>query len=74
MSGGDLDGDVYFVTWGKELLEYVDPEDIHEPADYSKSEIVKEKPKVIRKEDELPDYFVFYLQRDVLGQISNLWL
>ena len=70
MSGGDLDGDVYFVTWDKELLSYIKPEDIKPPADYSKNEIIKEKPD----SEELPDYFVFYLQRDVLGTISNLWL
>ena len=28
----------------------------------------------MKKEDELADYFVFYLQRDVLGVISNIWL
>lgn len=61
MSGGDLDGDVYFVTWDKELLSYVSPESIHEPADYSKSQLIKEKPEVINPDDELADYFVFYL-------------
>jgi len=70
MSGGDLDGDVYFVTWDKELLSYVKLENIKEPADYSKSELIKEKPD----SEDLADYFTFYLQRDVLGIVSNLWL
>ena len=70
MSGGDLDGDVYFVAWDKELIQYVKPENIKEAADYSKSELIKEKPD----SDDLADYFVFYLQRDVLGTVSNLWL
>jgi len=71
MSGGDLDGDVYFVTWDKELLSYISPESIKPPADYSNNpELVKEKPD----SDDLADYFVFYLQRDVLGVVSNLWL
>lgn len=25
MSGGDLDGDTYFVAWDKELLSYINP-------------------------------------------------
>jgi RNA-dependent RNA polymerase len=70
MSGGDLDGDVYFVAWDKELIQYVKPENVKEAADYSKSELIKEKPD----SDDLADYFVFYLQRDVLGTVSNLWL
>lgn len=70
MSGGDLDGDVYFVTWDKELISYINPSEIHEPADYSKNELIKEKPD----SDDLADYFVFYLQRDVLGTVSNLWI
>lgn len=74
MSGGDLDGDVYFVTWDQELLSYITPASMHEPADYSQSELIKEKPECTNPDDELADYFVFYLQRDVLGTLSNLWL
>lgn len=70
MSGGDLDGDTFFVTWDKELLEYVLPESIVEPADYSKGEILKEKPE----SEDISDYICFYLQRDCLGTISNLWM
>ena len=70
MSGGDLDGDVYFITWDKELVSYVKPENIHPPADYSKSQLIKEKPE----SDDIADYFCFYLERDVLGTVSNLWL
>ena len=70
MSGGDLDGDVYFIAWDKELLSFIDPKNINEPADYSKSDIIKEKPD----SEELSDYFVFYLQRDVLGVVSTLWM
>lgn len=70
MAGGDLDGDVYFVTWDRELLEHVRPENIVAPADYSKTELIKEKPRG----DTIADYFVFYLARDVLGSVSNLWL
>lgn len=70
MSGGDLDGDIYFITWDKELLSYVKLENIEEPADYSKNEILKEKPD----SEGIADYICFYLQRDVLGVVSNLWL
>ena len=69
MSGGDLDGDVYFVTWDQELLSYVKHENILEPAAYDKDYIV-EKPDG----SSIADYFIFYLARDVLGILSNLWM
>ena len=70
MSGGDLDGDTYFAAWDKELISYIEPNSLYPPADYSKTDLIKEKPN----SDNLADYFVFYLQRDVLGIVSNLWL
>lgn len=70
MSGGDLDGDVYFVTWDKELLRYITPEKTEEPADYSKNTLIKEGPDG----DSIADYITFYLNRDVLGIVSNLWV
>jgi hypothetical protein len=40
------------------------------PARYEKPITIKEKPDG----DSLADYFVFYLERDVLGKIANLHL
>lgn len=57
MSGGDLDGDTYLIMWEKKLINYIDPQKIFEPADYSKTDLIKEKPE----SDDLADYFVFYL-------------
>lgn len=70
MSGGDLDGDVYFVTWDKDLLKYITPDKMEQPADYTKNELLKEKPDG----DHIADFITFYLGRDVLGIISNLWV
>ena len=41
-----------------------------DPGDYIKPTVLKEKPP----SESLPDYFVFYLERDVLGKIANLHL
>ena len=71
MAGGDLDGDVYFVWWDAELMEkHLMPSMVLPPAKYEKPKIIHEKPDG----DTLADYFVFYLERDVLGKISNLHL
>ena len=43
---------------------------LHEPSHYSKPDFVKEKPNG----ETLADYFTFFLERDVLGPISNLHL
>ena len=70
MDGGDLDGDVYFVSWDKVLMQHLKPEMIEPPALYEKPKLLKEYPDG----DTLADYFVFYLERDVLGKIANLHL
>ena len=41
-----------------------------DPGTYTKPTTIKEKPKG----DTLPDYFIFYMERDVLGKIANLHL
>lgn len=70
MAGGDLDGDVYFVSWDKNLINYLPPENMEMPQKYEKPTIVKDRPEA----EELPDYFCFYLERDILGKLSNLHL
>lgn len=70
MAGGDLDGDVYFVCWDKILVESLDQKMLEPPATYSKPTLVNEKPE----SDTLPDHFIFYLERDVLGKLANLHL
>ena len=70
MAGGDLDGDVYFVCWDEQLLTHLKPEMIYPPQGYTKPTVLQEKPEG----DTLADYFIFYLQKDVLGTISNLHL
>jgi hypothetical protein len=70
MSGGDLDGDVYFLCWEERILSHLSKEKIFAPAKYSKPDIIHDKPA----EESIADYFTFFLERDVLGQIANLHL
>jgi len=70
MAGGDLDGDTKFVSWDSELLSHLSVEQTVEPATYKKPDFISEKPPA----ETLADYFTFYLERDVLGKLSNLHL
>ena len=49
-------------------MDNLSPEDMVDPGVYEKPTVVKQKPQG----DEIPDYFVFYLERDCLGKIANL--
>ena len=57
MSGGDLDGDVYFCCWDQELLKHLSPEQMENPGSYEKPNIVLTKPE----DESLAGYFTFYL-------------
>jgi hypothetical protein len=57
MAGGDLDGDVYLVTWEDLLVKPLSQDSMVEPAIYAKPTVLKEKPET----DSLPDHFIFYL-------------
>lgn len=71
MSGGDLDGDVYFVCWEKSIIEHLSPDKMKEPAKYQKPTFINEKPV---DSNNIADYIVFYLERDVLGKLANMHL
>ena len=71
MAGWDLDGDVYFVCWEKALLgTHLRKDMVVAPQKYEKPTILKEKPEG----NEISDFFIWYLERDVLGKIANLHL
>ena len=61
-AGGDLDGDLYFVTWNDDFRPR---RDIHEPMDYPALE-KKEKDGEITVED-MVEFYAEYIQCDSLG-------
>lgn len=70
MSGGDLDGDQYFICWDKKLLSQ--EIEIYSPASYTSKGVTVDKPPIHTK--NIADHLVFYLERDVLGKLSNMWV
>ncbi|CAL9220613.1 unnamed protein product [Arabidopsis halleri] len=64
-SGSDLDGDLYFVSWDKELK----PPNTCEPMDYTPSEAQSLDHEVEIK--EIMEYFTQYIVDDTLGSIAN---
>lgn len=44
---------------------------MYEPAKYTKPQFIKEKPV---DAENIADYIVFYMERDVLGKLANMHL
>ena len=66
LSGGDLDGDLYNVIYDPQLQ----PERVHEAADYSRArELLLDRP--VEKGDII-DFFLTFMQQDQLGRIASL--
>ena len=65
MSGGDLDGDKFFVCWDSDLI----PTTLHEPHPYPAA---KQKQKHDITQDELVRYFAHW-NNGSMGRISNLY-
>jgi hypothetical protein len=65
MSGGDLDGDKFFVCWDKDLI----PTTLHEPHTYPPA---KEKPKHHISHDDLIKYFAHW-SNGSMGRVANLY-
>ncbi|KAJ9155653.1 RNA-dependent RNA polymerase [Pleurostoma richardsiae] len=64
-SGGDLDGDDYFVIWDQNLIP---PEWNYPPMDYT-----ADKPVTVNREVEIHDviqFFVLYMKNDTLPRIA----
>ncbi|KAK9684685.1 hypothetical protein RND81_10G225500 [Saponaria officinalis] len=67
-SGGDLDGDLYFVSWDKKII----PPRTVPPMDYTAS-----RPRIMDHDvtlKEIQRFFVDYMISDSLGAISNAHL
>lgn len=67
-SGGDLDGDDYFVAWDKTLIP---PEWNHEPMIHHSA-----TPKEVKSVSiaDVIDFHVSFMKQDSLGRIANAWL
>ncbi|KAL5544244.1 hypothetical protein UlMin_008028 [Ulmus minor] len=67
-SGGDLDGDLYFISWDTDLI----PPRTTEPMDY-----IGGRPRIMAHDvtlEEIQKFFVDYMINDTLGAISTAHL
>ncbi|XP_020226684.1 RNA-dependent RNA polymerase 2 [Cajanus cajan] len=67
-SGGDLDGDLFFISWDKDLI----PCQTEAPMDYTGS-----RPRIMDHKvtlEEIQQFFVDYMINDTLGAISTAHL
>ncbi|KAL9480911.1 hypothetical protein ACSS6W_005697 [Trichoderma asperelloides] len=65
LSGGDLDGDLYSVFWDP----FVIPKQYFSPADYPRVK-PPELDRVVTR-DDIADFFVNFMEADILGLIAN---
>jgi RNA-dependent RNA polymerase len=73
LSGSDLDGDIYFVTWNPDLLPPLNRRN-PEPGSYP-TVVPKEKaPGELVTSEDLVDFFVDFAKNDNLGIIANMHL
>ncbi|KAI9829426.1 MAG: hypothetical protein M1819_006363 [Sarea resinae] len=68
-SGGDLDGDDYFVMWDKDLTP---TEWNHQPMDYTPSAPLEADHDITV--DDITSFFVTYMKNDNLGKIATAHL
>lgn len=66
MSGGDLDGDRFFVSWDADII----PEKLYDPYAYPPA---KESPRREVKQEDMIRYFANYNNAS-LGKVKNLYL
>ncbi|MCI03582.1 RNA-dependent RNA polymerase 2-like, partial [Trifolium medium] len=67
-SGGDLDGDLFFISWDKVLI----PSQTDDPMDY-----MGRRPRIMNHNvtlEEIQQFFVDYMINDTLGVISTAHL
>jgi RNA-dependent RNA polymerase len=61
--GGDLDGDLYFVTWSD---DFKPRRDIHEPMNYpALNKRLNDGPITVR---DMVEFYAEYIESDVLGK------
>eukprot|EP01084_Bolivina_argentea_P150423 262692_1 len=68
MAGSDLDGDVYWITWDKQLLSCFGDAKNEKPLLFPAP-----KPKIVSNVtiDHLQDFFVDYIKMDCLGMLAH---
>jgi RNA-dependent RNA polymerase len=67
MSGSDLDGDIYWITWNKSLM----PNFTVPPASYLPDPPL-EDPNITM--ESITDFFCSYMAQDQLGAIAHAWV
>jgi RNA-dependent RNA polymerase len=70
ISGGDLDGDAYFISWNLNLIHNLKEKNYPSPEDNPKTQN-KKKSASIRMKDIINSY-IDYMKNDTIALISNL--